>query len=399
MGGERRVHDTAEEQESRPLQLLGRREGLGGVVLGRPLDLHGEARLLIAGAGVDGVHEVADRAAVTGQVRVTGQVGDAGRRVHRGRGGDPDVRFEVGAVGLGVGLLQLSGPSDGPGGRIEPVDPVGLGADQQRSVVEQWLGVHLAVHGSREELPEPGRPDEDRAQAGLIRVPAVPGVVAPAGRPVRELGRHRRPDLGAFERRRRTARGGGAGGDTGPRSGRGDEEECHRRSGQPARVCESTRSRSLLWASHGPRPFGRYRSACAGAGADGVHDRPDSLAGPPGTPEHRISGPGGGAARIIRRLGSPHRGEVRARQDRQVVSDRPVGSTSATASGRRPLAVGPYGHRRWRMADDPTGGGVTFGPSTATPSTAVRGTGHGGTAAPAGAGRTPAGSSSRLPTV
>ena len=148
---EGRVDDAVHQQQARALQ-LGRRRGrsapgafcaraaraaTGKPAFSVPVSMSTASMYQRAGP---------ERARRVGLVR---QVGGVRRRVDHRRRGDADVRRQIAAADVGgvPGVPRFSGAGQRmrAGGRVEPVDLVVLGRDQQRAVGEQRLRVDLAV--------------------------------------------------------------------------------------------------------------------------------------------------------------------------------------------------------------------------------------------------------------
>jgi len=180
---ERGVHDAIHQQQARPLVLRDRRERLGRVVVGDALDRDRETGALDAGGDVDGMHPPAHRRAWADGVRLGHEVGGAGLVVDGGRAGDAHLRHQV-AAGHVLRVprrAHVARPANSAVDRVDAVDPVRLGGDEDEIVDDQWLRVDLADDGCAEQLAERAAAHQRRCQRGLIGIPAVASRVAGVG--------------------------------------------------------------------------------------------------------------------------------------------------------------------------------------------------------------------------
>ena len=158
-------------------------EALSRVVVGRTLVQDGEVGLLGAGLRVDRIEPVLGRTRVPAHILLVGEVDDSRGRVDDRCGGDTR-EGEVTAsllARLVEGGADLPLPQDRAGHRVEAVDPVRLGGDDQHALVVEWLTVDSAGELRGEELTEVAARDAGGREIRFVWVPPVTSVVAVVG--------------------------------------------------------------------------------------------------------------------------------------------------------------------------------------------------------------------------
>src|SRR5699024_8366109 len=129
-----------------------------GVVVRRALDRDGETGPVGERRQVERLEVRGRRARRPGDIALGGEVGGVRRWIDHRRSGDADLRGQVTAAAGEVGGVpwrtQGAVHDLRARGRVEDVDVVVLGHDQQAAGEEERLGVDLSVEGDVEQLLE-----------------------------------------------------------------------------------------------------------------------------------------------------------------------------------------------------------------------------------------------------